>query len=534
MTRIALHVGPSNGRADRLVVFTANGREFRDKIDTNRSFLRQKTLERAAERFGVPVDELSHLDAEMVKLADEEDARAGRGRRADRAEEFHLTDTGNAERLVARHGENLHFCYPWRKWFVWDCTRWHVDAAGQVDQWAKETAVSMLIDAAAADDDARRQALVKHSRASESANGRANMIRLAQSEPGIPIQPKEFDAKPMLFNCTNGTINLETGKLQPHRREDYITQLCPTAFFPDATAPTWEKFLAGVFENNAELIAFVRRLLGYSLLGVTLEHLLAIWHGRGANGKSTLLNTAKAVIGEDYAMEAATDLLICKRNEHPTERADLYGKRLVTCIESGESRRLAEPLVKQLTGGERVRARRMREDFWEFAPTHTIFLATNHKPVVRGTDWAIWRRIKLIPFTRIFAESEQDKRLPDKLAAEAEGILAWLVRGCREYLERSSLCEPAMVKAATEDYRSGEDLLGEWIRECAVVEPGGSATAADLFDSYRQWTADKSLNQTRFGRALGDRGFLREKVSGRVWWFGIGLTRLESAGWDDQ
>src|SRR5262249_22300760 len=208
---------------------------------------------------------------------------------------------------------------------------------------------------------------------------------------------------------------------------------------------------------DADLIAYVRRLCGYCLTALVCEQFLWIFWGTGANGKTTFLNTLFGVLGADYAMHAAGDFLVAKKDAHPTERADLFGKRLVVTAEPEQGRRLAEALVKQLTGGDRIRARRMKENFWEFAPSHKLVLCTNHKPRIRGNDHAIWRRVRLVPFTATFQEHQQDKQLAQKLRAELPGILAWMVRGCLEW-QRDGLGLPAVVKAATEEYRSEEDM----------------------------------------------------------------------------
>ena len=208
------------------------------------------------------------------------------------------------------------------------------------------------------------------------------MLDLARSEEGIPVLPEDLDHDPWLLNCMNGTLDLLTGQLREHRREDLITKLCPTAFDQKAECPRWLQFLDEIFEDK-DLPDYIYRLLGYCLTGDTSEHILAVFHGNGANGKSVLVNTVLAVLGEDYAMTAMPDLLLARRGEHhPTEIATLFGKRLLVCHETGAGRRLNEALVKWLTGGDKLQARRMREDFWEFHPTHKAILVTNYKPEV--------------------------------------------------------------------------------------------------------------------------------------------------------
>ncbi len=317
--------------------------------------------------------------------------------------------------------------------------------------------------------------------------------------------PEEMDRGPGLLNCANGTLDLKTGQLREHRHGDILTKLSPVAYNPDADCEVWERFIDQIFQSNSELILFVRRLLGYCLTGDVREQILPIFWGTGANGKSTLLNAILEMMGDDYAI-AARDLLLAKRGErHPTELADLFGKRLVCCVETDQGRHLAESLVKDLTGGDRIRARRIREDFWEFSPTHKVILCTNHKPVIRGTDHAIWRRVRLIPFGVTIPAAEQDKSLPNKLHAERPGILAWCVRGCLEW-QREGLGLPAVVQAATSAYRDEQDMVGTFIADCCVTGLADyRVKAGDLFGAFVAWckrTGEKEITQRVFGDAM--------------------------------
>ena len=231
------------------------------------------------------------------------------------------------------------------------------------------------------------------------------------------------------------------------------------------------------------------------------------------------------LLGPDYAMKAPADLLMVRRSEaHPTELADLFGKRLVVASETGEGCRLNETLVKELTGSERIRARRMRQDFWEFTPTHKVMLCTNHKPSIRGTDHAIWRRIRLIPFTVVIPDEEQDRNLDSKLRAELPGILAWCVRGCLAW-NRNGLRPPMEVTEATSEYRSEEDILRAFLDEHCILGRQFKAKAADLYGRYKGWaesSGENPLSQTRFGKALAERGLEKQRSNG-IHYQGIGL-----------
>jgi putative DNA primase/helicase len=481
---------------------------------------------------------------------------------------LHATDTGNGRRLAALHGCDLRYCHPWDKWLCWDGKRWREDDRGEPEWRAKDVCCVLLRQAAQraaelaaslkeAGDEEKKAVLTAKIEAmqgiqsfalkSESAARLAAMISLAGSEPGIPILPSDLNRDPWLLNCRNGTIELRTGKLREHRREDFITQLCPTPYHPDAKCPSWLKFLSEIFPatadaaetaGNPELIDFLQRFLGYALTGLTIEQILAIFWGVGSNGKTTLIEALLATIGPDYAdtLHAAV-LMVAKGDRHPTEIADLFGKRLIASMESSDGARLNEALVKQLTGSDTLKARRMREDFWSFKPTHSLILSTNHKPRITGRDHAIRRRLRLVPFTQRFAERDQhgnlpecakekDKGLPEKLVAETPGILAWLVQGCLSW-QAHGLPTPQEVRVATDDYIAYEDVLATWISECCVAgSPNYRARASALYDSYQAWATDAgerfTMTKRQFTAALREEG-LQECTSNGLWFLGISL-----------
>jgi P4 family phage/plasmid primase-like protien len=441
---------------------------------------------------------------------------------------FNLTDLGNAERLVARHGNDLRYCYPWGKWLAWDGRRWAVDASGEVERRAVETVASIYTEAANADDKDERKAIARHAERSEARRAIDAMIALAKSRPGVPIMPDDLDADPWALNTASGPVDLRTGDLRAHDRSDLITKIIPVEYELDAQAPIFERFLERILPLEA-VRGFLQRAVGYAATGVAREEMLPILHGPGANGKSTLTGVLLEVLG-DYAIQAAPDLLMLKKGAHPTELADLFGARFVVCMENEEGRRLAESLVKHITGRDRIKARRMREDFWEFDPTHTVFLGTNHRPEVRGTDHAIWRRLKLIPFNVTIPEAEQDKTLPETLRSELRGILAWVVRGCIEY-QRSGLGEPDQVRDATRGYRSDMDALAAFFEDRCVIHPRAEVPATQLYKAYQEWCAESGESdesQRRFGGRLQERGFVSFRYTAgphrdRKGWRGIGL-----------
>jgi len=443
------------------------------------------------------------------------------GRRRDGAP--NPTDLGNGQRFTRDHGQRVRYCQDYGGFLVFDGKRWQRDRRRETETLAKETTRGIYGEAERAQDEDERKKLAKWAIQSESKIRLDAMLFCARSEPNIPIEADELDSAPRLLNVGNGTLILDGGELKAHDPQDHITKLAPVEYDPDAKAPTWEGFLKRVLPSEA-LRRFVQRAVGYSLLGEATEEVLFFLYGTGANGKSTFANTILEVLG-DYARQAPPELLTIKGHSHPTELAMLKGARFVASVEVEKGKRLAESLVKQLTGRDRISARFMRQDFFDFEPTHTIFLAANHKPVVRGTDLAIWRRIKMVPFTVTIPEAEREPRLQQKLRAELPGVLAWAVRGCLDYLEHG-LGEPEEVRAATEEYRTEMDVLAAFIDECCVVSPRTEAKATPLYNAYKGWceaASEKPETQRAFGSRLTERGFERKKRGGVYHWNGIGI-----------
>jgi P4 family phage/plasmid primase-like protien len=340
---------------------------------------------------------------------------------ADGAQAARCTDVGNALRFVRDHGDCTRYCRDYRKWLFRAGHRWRLDEDGEVMRRARQTARNIL-DEASQDDGPARSALAKHAIQSESL-GRLNaMVELAKSEPTIPVLHEDLDADPWLLGVSNGVVDLRTGALVDSQPQDYITKAARVSFDPAAECPAFLTFLDQIFESKASLIAFVQRAVGYGLTGFTSEECLFLLHGSGANGKTTLMNAIRTLAG-DYGMQCAPETLMTKKNSGiPNDIARLKGARLVATSEVEAGQRFSESLVKQLTGRDKIVARFMRAEFFEFVPQFKIFLAANHKPVIRGTDYAIWRRIKLIPFNVTIPKEKQDPHLAGKLQDELPGI----------------------------------------------------------------------------------------------------------------
>jgi putative DNA primase/helicase len=288
---------------------------------------------------------------ELSAECQEEDAGAGLIVAADLASgALTNTDIANGERLIRQHGHKLRYCHKMRSWFIYDGRRWRPDDTAEIESLAQKTAISIIDEARAEPDDAKRSVLLKHALQSEGAGRVEAMIKQARSNARVRVTTAELDTNPWLLNCPNGTVCLKTGELLNHHEKNLITRLCPTVYDPKATCPEWDKFLAAVFLDDAELIAYVRRLFGYATTGDTSEHFIAVLFGDGANGKSVLTRTISAVLGSDYATTAAPDLLIAKANstKHLTGQAMLFGRRLVIASESVKGARLEEETVKRL------------------------------------------------------------------------------------------------------------------------------------------------------------------------------------------
>jgi P4 family phage/plasmid primase-like protien len=447
------------------------------------------------------------------------------------------TDKGNGIRLARRHGADLRYSATY-EWLVWNGKKWERDETQEVIRRAKETVSSIYAEAAAIADTERRAAQAKWALASESVARIMAMVKLAESEPGIQVRADAIDLNPWLLNVANGTLDLQTGEFYDHRREDMIMRLIPTPYDPAATCPRWEQFLCQVMAGRDDLVAYLQRWAGYCLTGDVSEQQLLFLHGMGANGKSTFLKVLLTLLGE-YAQQAAVGLLLERKyQEHTTEIAELAGKRLVVSTEVGEGKRMAEELVKQMTGGDRMRGRFMRCDNIEFEPTFKLLLAANHKPVIRGTDYAIWRRIPLVPFDVTFsdtAEPRKDPTLLPALLAELPGILAWAVRGCLAW-QQERLKQPEAVVAASAEYRAEMDVLGPFIEaNCTKGDPAVTqARAGDLHSLYKMWaeeTGERAMSSTAFGRALVERGFIPHKDGyGKRWWKGIAIREQHNQG----
>jgi putative DNA primase/helicase len=435
------------------------------------------------------------------------------------------TELGYARRLIAVYGDRLRFVPAWNRWLVWDGKRWTHDATGQAPRWMKVIARRLTTDALALEGETERKAAMNLARRAESAASVRGALTLASTESSVVATPDDLDADPFLLNCTNGTLDLRTGDLHPHNPGDLLTKMTGAPYNPGAAGPEFTKFLEKV-QPKQEMRAYLARLLGHGLEGRVVEHVLGIFYGAGRNGKGTLIGAVKSALG-DYADAADPDLLTARTfDAHPTSSADLYGLRLAILHETDKGRHLAEATVKRLTGGDRLKARRMREDFWSFDPSHTFLMLTNHKPLISGTDEAIWARLRLVPWDVVIPLEERDLTLADKLALELGAVLGFLVTGYQDWRARG-LNDPAEVMAATEAYRAESDALRRFLDQRCLTGPHFRVRSSELFAAWQKWCAGEGEDpgtQTSFSTTLINLGFDKKHTEIGKFWTGLGLA----------
>lgn len=381
--------------------------------------------------------------------------------------EFDQTEAGDAARFARLHGAHVRYILQWRCFIVFHENHWQRDP-GQVlvTELAKDVGKSLIRDAADAINDRERAAMLKRGQVALSARGIRAILELARGIPGIPGDHNALDADPWLFGVKNGTLDLRTGRLRPADPADLMTMQSSVVYDPTATAPRWDRALEEWFPDIA-VRQYVQRLVGAALVGIQRDHVFVILFGVGRNGKGTFTRAVKLPFGP-YLVPAHMSLLVQQKHpEHDTVRADLFRVRLAIAAETERKARLAEASVKNLTGGDPIKCRRLYENPWEFTPSHMLWLQTNYLPTIAGRDRGVWSRVKVIPWESNF-ERAADTGLDDKLAGEAAGILAWAVRGCLEWQQRG-LDEPEAVIRATLAYREAEDTFRRFATDKGLV-----------------------------------------------------------------
>ena len=440
------------------------------------------------------------------------------------ANEAHSGQVRMAYRLAESHADRL-LHVNGLGWHLWDGARWAPDDIGQ----ARRSVLDVLRTALA--DSLEDKKLRSDVQRCESATGIAGVLEIASALPCFAASVRDLDADPYLLNVANGTLDLRTFDLHPHRPGDRITKICAAGYDQTLTSTAWQPFINQVLPKE-DVREYVQRLAGVSLLGLVVEHILPILTGTGANGKGTWYKALCHALG-DYASTAEPELFMHRQGAHPTGEMDLLGRRLVVVSESEKDRRLAEATKKRLTGGDTIRARRMRQDFVEFAPSHTAVLITNHLPKVSGDDPAIWRRLRVIPFEVEIPPEKRNKHLDEQLQADASAVLYWAVQGYRDYSSRGGdMAEPESVLVATGAYQQNSDAVALFIaEECVTSSPAMKATTAHLFDAWAKWApvnGAESMSQKAFGQALDSHGYpVTTRTSSSKWRTGIALKVKE-------
>lgn len=444
------------------------------------------------------------------------------------------TDVGNAARLLKIADGKLRHVHAWGKWLVYRDSQWVIDEGDVlVTEQAKGVARQLFrMTAGISGDKDLREIAWKWSLRSETSGAIAAMIRLARGAPGILVEHEQLDANPHLLNVRNGTIDLRTGILRAHDPADLITVQCPVHYDPDAAAPLWRACVER-WQPDPTVRAYVQVRAGAGATGKPTET-VDVDYGSGGNGKSKFWGAIQHVLG-DYTVVPHKSLLVAQRHEqHATVVARLFRKRLAVASETRAADVLDDEQVKNLTGGDRLSGRRMREDPWEFQPTHTLVMFSNHKPTIQGRDEGIWRRLRLVPWEVTIPEDERDTDLADKLALEAPGILVWIVDGARRFLAEG-LTPPEAVRVATDAYRAAEDTIGRFIADVLTIGDGW-VMSSEIKAELEAWCEEQGVDPIRMNevaetlRGLGCRDGGRKVMNGKrsTIWHGVRVAEIKA------
>jgi putative DNA primase/helicase len=432
-----------------------------------------------------------------------------------------FSDEALALLFAERHGHEVKYVAAWDKVLIWKKAVWRFDATLEVYDLARR-----LCREVASTCQNEKVARLVAGKTTVSA-----VVTLARVDRRIAATIDQWDSDPWLLNTPAGIIDLRTGKERRHDPKDYCTKITGVAPNDSCATPLWNAFLDRICKGDVEFMNFLQRVVGYALTGVTYEHALFFCYGAGANGKSTFINAITGCIGDYHRVAPIETFTASKNDRHPTELASLRGARLVTSVETEEGRRWAESKIKSLTGGDKIAARFMRQDFFEYSPVFKLLVAGNHRPGLRSVDEAIRRRIHLLPFMADIPPQERDERLGEKLRAEWPGILAWMIRGCVDW-QSQALNPPAVVRVATTDYLDAEDALGDWLDKAGHRDPNAFELTQDLFNSWKKYALEfgEVVSSVRkFSQRLEDRGESiglrkgRDKGSGRRGFYGLRL-----------
>jgi len=437
--------------------------------------------------------------------------------------DFRPTDLWNSESFCKKWEGQLLYCKMWNSWLVYREGKWQEDHRNETQELAKRVIMGYYRQASEIIEDKARKILVDYARRSESQRAIRAMTELAAS--AMPVIPDNFDQNPYILNLKNGTIDLKTLEFRGHKAEDMLTKIAGVSYKLGADCPKWLAFLDKIFEGKGDLIEYIKTSLGYSLTGDIGEQCLFILYGIGFNGKSTFINTIQEILG-DYAISTPFETFLSRRGEHiPNDLARMKGARFVTAMEAGEGRKFNEAILKIITGRDKITARFLRQEYFEFYANFKLWLATNHKPTVREFSPAYWGRIKLIPFRVIIPEEERIPQYEDILLGEKEGIFNWILGGYKKWKEEK-LKTPDEIKEATEEYKSSMDVVAEFIEQCCMESHRVKIATKDLYKVYKNWcdeSGEEPVNKKSLGRRLAERGYKSTRVKRERGWGGIDL-----------
>jgi putative DNA primase/helicase len=444
----------------------------------------------------------------------------------DDQQDIPFTDIGNAERLISWWGHDLRYTKG-MGWLKWDSTHW-TDGEAQSQELAKETAKGILKWGLSLGNEEARKAGLSWGIKSSDVRRIKGMLTLASSDPRVHRTDDTFDNDDWTLNVSNGTVDLRTGRMRPHSREDHITKMIPVRFDDSMDCPLWKSFLLSIMAGNENLVHYIKLIAGYCLTPSVDEQCLFFLHGQGSNGKSTMVEVFTRMLGL-YAYRVSSEILMAGRMMNPEAPspviASMKGSRLVVTSELEDGLRWSESRVKDLTGKDTLSGRHLNKEPINFMPTHKLLVFGNHKPVVRGATEGIWRRIRLIPFNVTFGEKDKDLKLLDKLSMELPGILNWALEGSIEW-QKDGLPIPIEVKVATQSYRDDMDLIQQFIDELCILDSKASTPFSSLHRAYEGWClsrGEKPISSTRFGDTLTHKGFPSEKRGGTMYRSGISL-----------
>ena len=451
-----------------------------------------------------------------------------------------LRETGDGHVPLDSYGDIRNakaFAHKWRgklvhvttrdAWLKWDEERWKLCEKDEHIACAKECSADILLSASAAfaNDQDKGKKLIADAMAAHNLPKILAMLKMAVSEPNMAVTDRELDANSMLLGVQNGVVDLSKGQLLSNQPDMLITRYCEASFAEDMPCPRWASFLDQVFNSDTETIESVQRLLGYTLTGLVTEEVLVICFGYGSNGKSVFNNVIQRIMG-GYSRTAPSTLLAARRADDSSPRNDLAalaGARYVSVNELQAGDRLDEQVVKQLAGREAIAARFLHKEFFEYMPTFTAWLRTNHKPIITGEDDGIWRRLVLIPFQRKFEAHDQDPQLEATLMKERDGILMWMLEGTRMYLKERLKLSPR-IKSEAARYRKDSDLIGEFLADKTEADPNAKLNQGTLYQWFHEWCEANGLRQhskKTFTQRLAERGFGEGRSNGERYYLGL-------------